>query len=156
MRAHNPVGDVIEGTGIGEMAVREGIAQPAWSPQTDGIPERLRDPRGLWAPTRMSYFSIAYNTRLVAPADAPKSYDDLLDPKWKGKMAWPALSSIGATLFVTNLRLAWGDDKALAYLKRLRDTEASSISAPAIRARWSTASLPANIRSRCRFSRTIR
>jgi ABC-type Fe3+ transport system substrate-binding protein len=119
MRAHNPAGDVIEGTGIGDMAVQEGIAQPAWSPQIDGIPERLRDPRGLWAPTRMSYFSIAYNTKLVAAADAPKTYDDLLNPKWKGKIAWPILSSIGATLFVTNLRLAWGDAKALDYLKRL-------------------------------------
>lgn len=120
MRAHNPAGDVIEGTGIGEMAVKEGVAQPAWSPQIDGIPQRLRDPRGLWAPTRMSYFSIAYNTKLVAAADAPKSYDDLLKPKWKGKMAWPVLSSIGAALFVTNLRLAWGDAKAMTYLQRLR------------------------------------
>jgi iron(III) transport system substrate-binding protein len=118
-RANNPVGDVIEGTGIGELAVREGIAQPAWSPQLAAIPERLRDPRGLWAPTRMSYFAIAYNTRLVPPGAQPKTYDDLLDPKWRGQMAWPALTSIGAPLFVTNLRLAWGEDKAMVYLKQL-------------------------------------
>jgi iron(III) transport system substrate-binding protein len=120
MRAHNPAGDVIEGTGIGELAVSEGIAQPAWSPQVEGIPQRLRDPRGLWAPTRMSYFSIAYNTQLVNKDEAPKSYDDLLDPKWKGKMAWPLLTAIGAPLFVTNLRLTWGDAKTIAYLQRLR------------------------------------
>jgi ABC-type Fe3+ transport system substrate-binding protein len=119
MRAGNPQGDVIEGTGIGEIAVRGGLAQPAWSPQLEGIPERLRDPRGLWAPTRMSYFSIAYNTRLVAPESAPKTYEDLLNPKWKGKMAWPLLSAIGAPLFVSNLRIAWGESKALAYLKQL-------------------------------------
>ncbi len=101
------------------MSARSGLAQPAWSPQFAGIPERLRDPRGLWAPTRMSYFSIAYNTRLVSPDRVPKSYDDLLDPRWKGKMAWPLLSAIGAPLFVANLRIAWGDDKAIAYLKRL-------------------------------------
>lgn len=118
-RANNPVGDAIEGTGIGELAVREGIAQPAWSPQLAAIPERLRDPRGLWAPTRMSYFAMAYNTHLVPVAAAPKTYEDLLDPKWQGKMAWPALTSIGAPLFVTNLRLAWGEDKAMAYLQRL-------------------------------------
>jgi iron(III) transport system substrate-binding protein len=118
-RADNPVGDVIEGTGIGELAVREGIAQPAWSPQLATLPERLRDPRELWAPTRMSYFSIAYNTRLVPPGTQPKTYEDLLDPKWRGQMAWPALTSIGAPLFVTNLRLAWGEDKAVAYLQRL-------------------------------------
>lgn len=119
-RAHNPVGDLIEGTGIGELAVREGIAQPAFSPQVNAIPQRLRDPRQLWTPTRMSYFSIAYNTQLVKRQEAPKSYDDLLDPKWKGRMAWPTLSAIGAPLFVTNLRLAWGDAKAIAYLQRLR------------------------------------
>jgi iron(III) transport system substrate-binding protein len=120
MRANNLVGDAIEGTGIGELAVRAGLAQPIWSPQLAGIPEKMRDPRALWAPTRMSYFSIAYNTRLVAAGTAPKTYADLLDEKWKGKMAWPLLSAIGAPLFVTNLRLAWGDDKALAYLRQLR------------------------------------
>jgi iron(III) transport system substrate-binding protein len=118
-RAHNPVGDVIEGTGLGELAVREGLAQPAWSPELNAIPERLRDPRSLWAPTRMSYFSIAYNTRLVAADKAPKTYEALLDPQWQGKMAWPAITAIGAPLFVTNLRIAWGEDKAMAYLQRL-------------------------------------
>jgi ABC-type Fe3+ transport system substrate-binding protein len=119
MRANNLVGDVIEGTGIGELAVRAGLAQQIWSPQLAGIPEKLRDPDHLWVPTRMSYFSIAYNTRLVPTGTEPKTYDDLLDEKWKGRMAWPLLSAIGAPLFVTNLRLAWGDDKAIAYLRRL-------------------------------------
>jgi iron(III) transport system substrate-binding protein len=35
-------------------------------------------------------------------------------------MAWPALTPVGAPLFVTNLRLAWGEDKAMAYLRQLR------------------------------------
>jgi iron(III) transport system substrate-binding protein len=120
VRAHNLVVDVVEGTGIGEMAVRGGFAQPAWSPQLAGIPEKMSDANRLWVPTRMSYFAMAYNTKLVAPSTQPKTYDDLLDEKWKGKMAWPLLSAIGAPLFVTNLRLAWGDDKAMAYLQRLR------------------------------------
>jgi iron(III) transport system substrate-binding protein len=120
MRANNPIVDVVEGTGIGELAVRAGFAQPAWSPQLADIPEQMRDPRRLWVPTRVSYFSIAYNTRLVAVDSAPKTYQDLLDEKWRGRMAWPLLSAIGAPLFVTNLRLAWGEDKAMAYLRRLR------------------------------------
>ena len=120
MRANNPVVDVVEGTGIGELAVRAGLAQPVSSPLLADIPERMRDPRRLWVPTRMSYFAIAYNTRLVAADVAPKTYEDLLDARWKGKMAWPLLSAIGAPLFVTNLRLAWGDDKAMAYFRRLR------------------------------------
>jgi ABC-type Fe3+ transport system substrate-binding protein len=120
MRANNPVGDIIEGTGIGELAVAAGLAQPIWSPELAGIPENLHDPGNLWVPTRMSYFSIAYNTKLVAPGSQPKTYEDLLDRKWQGKMAWPLLSAIGAPLFVTNLRIAWGDDKAMTYLQQLR------------------------------------
>jgi iron(III) transport system substrate-binding protein len=120
IRANNPVGDVIEGTGIGELAVRAGLAQPIVSPELSVVPERFRDPNRLWVPTRMSYFALAYNTRLIAAGTQPKTYDDLLDEKWRGKMAWPLLSAIGAPLFVTNLRLAWGDEKAKAYLQRLR------------------------------------
>jgi iron(III) transport system substrate-binding protein len=120
IRANNLVADAIEGTGVGELAVRAGLAQAIWSPQLADIPEYMRDPRKFWVPTRMSYFGIAYNTRLVPPGTAPKTYEDLLDPKWKGKIAWPALTPVGAPLFVTNLRLAWGEDKAMAYLQRLR------------------------------------
>ena len=83
----------------------------------------MRDPRRLWVPTRMSYFGIAYNTRLVPAATAPKTYEDLLDPKWKGKMVWPALTHVGAPLFVTNLRLTWGEDKAMAYLEAAAHAE---------------------------------
>ena len=120
IRANNPVGDVIEGTGIGELAVHAGLAQPIVSPELGGVPERFRDSNRLWVPTRMSYFAMAYNTRLIAAGAQPKTYDDLLDEKWRGKMAWPLLSAIGAPLFVTNLRVAWGDEKAMAYLRRLR------------------------------------
>jgi ABC-type Fe3+ transport system substrate-binding protein len=120
IRANNPVGDVIEGTGIGELAVHAGLAQPIVSPELSVVPERFRDPNRLWVPTRMSYFAMAYNTRLIAASAQPKTYDDLLDEKWRGKMAWPLLSAIGAPLFVTNLRLAWSDEKAMAYLRRLR------------------------------------
>ena len=120
IRANNPVGDVIEGTGIGELAVRAGLAQPIVSPELSVVPERFRDPNRLWVPTRMSYFAMAYNTRIIAAGTQPKTYDDLLDETWRGKMAWPLLSAIGAPLFVTNLRLAWSDEKAMAYLRRLR------------------------------------
>jgi iron(III) transport system substrate-binding protein len=120
VRANKLVVDIAEGTGIGELAVRAGMAQEAWSPELASIPEYMRDPRKLWMPTRMSYFGVAYNTRLVPAASAPKTYEDLLDPKWKGKMVWPLLTHVGAPLFVTNLRLTWGEDKARAYLEKLK------------------------------------
>ena len=50
------------------------------------FPEQYRDPDGMFATTRIWLSSIAYNTSLVKPEDAPKSFADLLDPKWAGKM----------------------------------------------------------------------
>ena len=43
-------------------------------------------PHGGWIATRLSVFVGAYNTNIIKPADAPKSYEDLRDPKWKGKL----------------------------------------------------------------------
>src|SRR5262245_42664485 len=49
------------------------------------LPE-YRDPDGMAATSRIYLSSIAYNTNLVKPEEAPKSFADLLDPKWAGKM----------------------------------------------------------------------
>ena len=48
-------------------------------------------------PTRLSYFGIAYNTKLVSKDKLPTNYDGLLDPYWKGKIVWPvgAISCCG-------------------------------------------------------------
>jgi len=50
------------------------------------FPEAYRDGDGMSATSRLYLSSIAYNTNLVKAEDAPKSYADLLDPKWAGKM----------------------------------------------------------------------
>lgn len=121
VRANNVVADVIEGTGTGEQAVEANIAQPYYSPAVAGFAEKYRNGAGLWAPTRLSYYGIAYNTKTVPPDKVPRSYGDLLDPKWKGKMAWRIGSSTGTALFLTNLRLAWGEEKARAYFDKLKD-----------------------------------
>jgi iron(III) transport system substrate-binding protein len=115
------VADLIEGTGAGEQAVAANIALPFYSPAAAAFPEPYRNPAGLWAPTRLSYYGIAYNTRMVPPEKVPKSYADLLDPQWKGKMAWRIGSSTGTPLFLTNLRLAWGEAKAMAYFDKLKE-----------------------------------
>jgi ABC-type Fe3+ transport system substrate-binding protein len=57
----------------------------------------------------------------VPPDQVPKGYEDLLDPRWKGRMAWRIGSATGTPLFLTNLRLAWGEQKAMAYFDRLKD-----------------------------------
>src|SRR6478752_6867828 len=50
------------------------------------FPEAYRDGDGMSVATRVWLSSIAYNTNLVKAEDAPKSFADLLDPKWSGKM----------------------------------------------------------------------
>src|ERR1700731_30096 len=87
-RAGNVVADLFEGSGGGEVAVAAGLTQPFYSPVLAEYPDAYRDSSGNLAPTRLSYFGIAYNTKQVSAERAPKTYDDLLDPQWKGRMAW--------------------------------------------------------------------
>jgi iron(III) transport system substrate-binding protein len=80
------------------------------------FPPQYRDPDGMFATTRIWLSSIAYNTNLVKPDDAPKSFADLLDPKWAGKMVkgHPAYSgTIMTTTFQLVRELGWD------YLERL-------------------------------------
>jgi iron(III) transport system substrate-binding protein len=74
------------------------------------FPAQHRDPDGMFATTRIWLSSIAYNTKLVKPEDAPKSFADLLDPKWAGKMVkgHPAYSgTIMTATFQMVRELGW-------------------------------------------------
>src|ERR1700716_1565874 len=71
---------------------------------------QFRDPDGMSAVSRIYLSSIAYNTNLVKPDDAPKSFADLLDPKWAGKMVkgHPAYSgTIMTATFQIVRELGW-------------------------------------------------
>jgi iron(III) transport system substrate-binding protein len=50
------------------------------------FPAGHKDADGMYASWRITLCPIAYNTRLVKPEDAPRSYADLLDPRWSGKI----------------------------------------------------------------------
>src|SRR5215475_2369486 len=94
-RSGRMVVDVLESTGL-EVPVRAAnINQPFWSPESDAYPADHRDPEGYWAPTRFSYLGACYNTDLVKAGEVPKSFQDFLAPKWKGKIAWSS-TVIGA------------------------------------------------------------
>lgn len=120
-RGGRPVADVLEGPGVGEAAIEAGLVTPYTTPASRNYPEALRDPRNLWTASRLSYFSLGYNTKLVPPGTQPKTYEDLLDPKWKGRMAWRIGTSGGTPLFITSLRVAWGEDRAMAYFRKLAE-----------------------------------
>jgi len=67
----------------------------------------------------MRAISILYNTELVKPGDVPKTLDDLLNPKWKGKISIPDPSSHTTTAqFFWNLQKFKGE-KWLDYVKAL-------------------------------------
>ena len=74
------------------------------------FPPEYRDPDGMFATTRIWLSSIAYNTNLVKPENAPRSFADLLDPKWAGKMVkgHPAYSgTIMTATFQMVRELGW-------------------------------------------------
>jgi iron(III) transport system substrate-binding protein len=119
-RANNVVADLFEGSGGGEIAVEAGFTQAFYSPMLDAYPKMYLDPKRHLAPTRLSYFSIAYNTRQVPADKVPKSYADLIEPQWKGRMAWP-YANTGRYLFLINLRLAWGEERARDYFRKLAE-----------------------------------
>ncbi len=64
-----------------------GVLAKYTSPVKDKIDKRLYDPQGFWVGVATEPLAIAWNTNLVKAGEAPKRYDDLLDPKWKSKFA---------------------------------------------------------------------
>ncbi|HEX3862463.1 MAG TPA: extracellular solute-binding protein [Stellaceae bacterium] len=67
----------------------------------DNWPAEQRDPDGMFATVRFNLSPIVYNTKLLKAADAPKSFADLLDPKWKGKMVKAHPGYSGTIMTVT-------------------------------------------------------
>ncbi len=79
-----------------------------------------RDPDGLFAAWRITLSPIAYNTKLVTAAEAPKSFADLLDPKWSGKIvkAHPGYSgTILTQTFQVSRDIGWSYFEKLALQK---------------------------------------
>src|SRR5260221_10731814 len=65
---------------------REKLLEAVKSPYlADLIPPAV-GPHGEWVGTRLNVFTQAYNTTLVKKEDLPKSWEDLANPKWKGKL----------------------------------------------------------------------
>lgn len=118
LRARQSRTDLITSNAVVELR-EAGAVLSFRSPVLDQFAQEDRDPDGYSAPLYfVNYGLAAYNTNQVSAADAPKSYDDLLDPKWRGQMTF-ASSASGALFFVSFLRMSWGDEKAKDYLQKL-------------------------------------
>jgi iron(III) transport system substrate-binding protein len=118
-RADSLVADVLEGSGLSQIMVKAKAVTPFISPATADLPKKFTDPDNLWVPSRFSYFGMAYNTKIIPAGTQPKTYEELLDPKWKGKIAWRIGSETGAPLFITNIRQMLGEKKAAGYFEKL-------------------------------------
>ena len=115
-RAKNVVGDIASGSGLAASLIKGGAAASFQSPETAPYSKQFVNP--LWASTRFRTLGTAYNSELVK--NVPKTYEALVDPKYKGKLSWNVDSpSSGAFMTITILRLAWGDKKSESYLKKL-------------------------------------
>jgi iron(III) transport system substrate-binding protein len=92
------------------------------------FPPEHRDPDGMFASFRVFLCPIAYNTNLVKKEDAPKSYADLLDPKWTGKIvkAHPGYSGTILTATYQMARdIGWSYFEKLAQQKIMQVQSAS-------------------------------
>ena len=65
---------------------REKLLQLVKSPSLGDLVPQAILPHGEWVSTRINIFTAAYNTNLIKKEDLPKTYQDLLNPKWKGKL----------------------------------------------------------------------
>jgi iron(III) transport system substrate-binding protein len=64
-----------------------GALQPFASPEEANLSPDTIEPKHFWVSDRLTVTGIGFNTKAIDPKDAPKTYRDMLDPKWKGKMA---------------------------------------------------------------------
>ncbi len=82
--------DVIETSGAAVMLLhKKAVFQEYYSPESAAYGDEVKGKgkRGLfYLADRENYTSLGFNTKLVSPAEAPKSYQDLLNPRWKGKI----------------------------------------------------------------------
>lgn len=110
--------DAISTSSIATMIERKIIA-PYLAPERDQFMDQFKDPQGYWTGVFVNNLVLAYNTKMLAAKDAPKSYEELLHPKWKGQML---MDSTDYDWFGT-LQTVWGRDKTVKYMQQLAKQE---------------------------------
>ena len=112
--------DVLTSAGFQVQLMKEsGLTQRFVPPEASGYDEGFKDPDGHWINVHSLLNTMGYNTQLVRPNEAPKKYEDLLAPKWKGK--------IGVNLqdpeWYVNLQRRMGKEKARGFLRALANQQ---------------------------------
>jgi putative spermidine/putrescine transport system substrate-binding protein len=116
---------------IGFQAAEKGLHEPYKPAGWEKIPNALKDPNGLWWTVHTSAIAFVVNTKALGGAPVPRSWQDLLKPVYKGKIAYddPTWGGTSYTLIYGLNELMGGNEKnfkpGLAYLKKL-DANVSS------------------------------
>ena len=96
-----------------------GILQKYESPEAKNIDKAFIDPEGFYTGARMMNMGIAYNTNKVKKEEAPKTWNDLLDPKWKGQVVMTDPGTAGTTKYAVGALMA-SKEYGTAYFEKLK------------------------------------
>lgn len=96
-----------------------------WEVIENGIKMKHQD--GYYTGVELFVLGFSYNTDLVSEEEAPKTWEDLLDPKWEGKIQFPNPAASGtSTLMVLSYMMQYGEEEGWEYFQKLKD-QANSI-----------------------------
>ncbi len=114
--SENPLGDVIFGGGAESLNSYKEYFAPYKSANHDKIDPLFKDPEDKWFGFAVLPMVMIYNTDLVSKEEAPASWNDLIDPKWKGEMAMASPIKSGSAYTITaTLLTAFGKDNEAGY-----------------------------------------
>ncbi len=132
-RAGKVQADVVDGTLTTPALEKEGLIMKYVPDSASRLPKQYVDPDSYWVATNLYVLTPGYNTELVPKGSEPKNFQDLLDPKWQGKIAWSsgAGSSSGAPGFVGLVLADMGEQKGMDYLQALAKQNIAGLSVAA-------------------------
>ncbi|HEY2917900.1 MAG TPA: extracellular solute-binding protein, partial [Candidatus Binatia bacterium] len=108
--------DVLSGGGeLFSPVMDKGMIAQYRSPEARMIDDDLVDKQGYWTAYTVTTFVLGFNTKMVKKQDVPKTYEALLDPKWKGQKI--GVDTSAGILHA--LMPVWGKEKALSYFRQL-------------------------------------
>ncbi len=121
-RAGKPLSDVVLSGQLGVLAlIDKKIAARYRSPEQEYYRDGFKDKEGLWTAYMTNVMVSAYNTRQVKKDEAPRAVEDLLKPRWKGKLTMDSQSYVW---FGTILQYL-GEEAGLRFMKRLNEQNIS-------------------------------
>jgi len=126
----NPSADVFisNDSGTLEFLRLKGALQPYLSEPIKKISERFRARDGSWLGVSGRSRAIIYNTKLVKPEELPTTVFDLINPKWKGKIAATNAGNESFVAWVSALRLTLGDELVKTFLLKLKENKIALLS----------------------------